>query len=69
MSYADLFDIVRTEMETPSQLIEHVGGRILEHIFNSYPEVENITLEIIKENPPMGADSEGAGIRIEAARE
>ena len=69
VSYADLFDIVRTEMETPSQLIEHVGGRILEHIFSSYPEVENITLEIIKENPPMGADSEGAGIRIEAARD
>lgn len=69
VSYADLFDIVRSEMEIPSKLIEHVGGRILEHIFRTYPEVEAVTLEITKENPPMGADCNGAGIRIEARRE
>lgn len=68
VSYADLYDIVRKEMEIPSKLIEHVGGRILKNIFHSYPEIQSVSLEIIKENPPMGADAESVGIRIQASR-
>lgn len=68
VSYADLFDIIKEEMNIPSKLLEHAGGRILEHIFREYPEIEHLHLEITKENPPMGADSLGAGIIIEAAR-
>lgn len=66
VSYADLFEIIRQEMGIPSRLIEHAGGRILSHIFRSYPEVKAARIEIIKENPPMGADCEGAGIIITA---
>lgn len=69
VSYAALFDIIRQEMAIPSRLIEHVGGRILKHIFQSYPEIKAVRIEIIKENPPMGADCEGAGITMEATRE
>lgn len=66
VSYADLFEIVRREMENPSRLIEHVGGRILNNIFQTYPEIKRVRIEINKENPPMGADCEGTGIIITA---
>lgn len=67
VSYADLFEIIRREMEIPSRLIEHLGGRILNHIFHAYPEITGARIEITKENPPMGADCQGAGIIITAS--
>lgn len=66
VSYADLYEIIRREMEIPSRLIEHLGGRILSHIFRTYPEITGARIEITKENPPMGADCREAGIIITA---
>lgn len=68
-SYADLFEIVKHEMSIRSKLIEHVGGRILKSIFEKLPDVQAVKLYITKENPPMGADCNGAGICIEASRD
>ncbi len=68
VSYADLFDIVREEMNIPSALLEHVAGRILNRIFNRFETVTALQLSITKENPPMGADCQGAGIEIKAHR-
>jgi dihydroneopterin aldolase len=68
VSYADLFLIIKEEMATPSRLLEHVAGRILERIFREQPMITKVRLEILKENPPMGADCRGAGVRVCAAR-
>lgn len=68
LSYADLLDIVKREMEQPSNLVEHVAGRIVRTIERTFPRAESIDLEILKENPPMGADSHGAGIELHAVR-
>lgn len=69
ISYADLFDLVKGEMATPSRLLEHVAGRICRAIFLRFPTAAAIHLEILKENPPMGADSAGAGVSLDATRE
>ena len=68
VSYANVFDVIKKEMATPSKLLEHVGGRIITTLFRSFPTVTKIKLRIIKENPPMGADCKGAGIEIEETR-
>ncbi|MBR2155299.1 MAG: dihydroneopterin aldolase [Bacteroidaceae bacterium] len=65
VSYAEVCDVVRREMAVPSQLLEHVGGRIVKALHRQFPEVKAIKLRIIKDNPPMGADLQGAGIEIE----
>ena len=64
VSYADIFETIKREMEIPSKLIEHVGGRIATAIVNKFPIVSSVRLKILKENPPMGADCRGAGIEI-----
>ncbi len=64
VNYADLCELVRREMEVPSKLLEHVAGRIIRQIQHYYPEVERVELELAKENPPMGVNSQGAGIRL-----
>ena len=52
----------------PSKLLEHVGGRIVKTIFSTFSDVSRVKLQIVKENPPFGADCKGAGIEIEEFR-
>ena len=65
ISYAEVCEVVRREMAIPSQLLEHVGGRIVKALQQQIPEIKAIRLKLIKDNPPMGADLQGAGIEIE----
>ena len=69
ISYAALFDLVKSEMTIPSRLLEHVAGRICTAIFHRFPTATSVHLEILKENPPMGADCPAAGISLDVARE
>lgn len=65
ISYADVYEIIKREMAIPSKLLEHAGGRIVNAIHDELPNVKRIRLRLMKENPPMGADLESAGIEIE----
>ena len=64
ISYAALFELVAGEMRIPSKLLEHVAGRMAHAIMSAYPAVSSIDLEIVKQNPPMGADCAGASVEI-----
>jgi dihydroneopterin aldolase len=64
LNYATLFDLVKREMDVPSQLLEHVAGRIVKAITESFPAVTSVDLELVKQNPPMGADGDGAGVEV-----
>lgn len=64
LNYAELYQIVRREMLIPSRLLEHAAGRIGRSIIEAMPLVEELTVELTKKNPPMGADCDGAGVRL-----
>ena len=64
LNYAELCQIVQYEMSVPSQLLEHVAGRIARSVFARYPEATGLDLWLTKQNPPMGADCDGAGVEI-----
>ncbi|MBR3471251.1 MAG: dihydroneopterin aldolase [Prevotella sp.] len=64
LNYAELFEIINKEMQTPSSLLEHVAGRIGESIFRHFAQVSSVWLTIAKKNPPMGADSDGAAVEV-----
>jgi dihydroneopterin aldolase len=64
LNYAELYALVKAEMEIPSRLLEHVVGRIAQKINERFPLVSSIDLKITKKNPPMGADCNGAGVQL-----
>lgn len=64
LNYADIYNIMKREMGKPSQLLEHVAGRIAKALFEEYPEIEELTLDITKLTPPMGAECGGACVEI-----
>lgn len=64
LSYAEVYELVKCEFKQPSALLEHVAGRIVDRLLQRMPAIQSIDLTIIKENPPMGADCDGAGVEI-----
>lgn len=53
MNYQLLYDIVQREMAIPSDLLEHVAGRIRKAIIEVFPN-SKITVAVSKKNPPLG---------------
>ena len=68
VNYAEVHQVIMAEMAVPSKLLEHVGGRIVEKLFQQFPTLEEIELHLSKRNPPMGADIESAGIELHCSR-
>ena len=64
LNYAVLYEVVQAEMMKPSNLLEHLAGRIADAIVKRFPQVTSIDLELMKQNPPMGADCDGAAVEI-----
>lgn len=64
LNYAEVYQKVREEMTVPSKLLEHVAGRIAHRLFSDFPEIQKLQLSITKVNPPMSADSDGAGVEV-----
>ena len=63
ISYADIYDVIKTEMMKPSDLIEHVAGRILKRLIENWPQLDSIYLKGSKLNPPLpGEVAKASGI-------
>lgn len=68
VSYAEVYETVKEEMERPSQLLEHVAGRIAQRLFKEFPQIDGLELKVKKRNPPMGADIASAGVELSLDR-
>ena len=69
LNYADLYEVVQHEMLIPSDLLEHLSGRIGQAVMDAFPQISEVNLSVVKLNPPMGADCKGAGIELHITRE
>lgn len=68
LNYQLVYDLVKTEMQIPSKLIEHVGHRIAEKVFCSFTQVSALKLKVSKLNPPLGAKVEAVSFEIEKSK-
>ena len=68
INYAELFELVKSEMAIPSKLLEHVAGRIGQHAMKRFERIMTLTVKVTKENPPMGADCKGASVELTMTR-
>lgn len=63
LNYAEAYRVVRQVMTgSPCQLLERVAYLMGEQLMRRYPQIIALQVDIRKENPPMGADSDGAGV-------
>lgn len=68
LNYAMVYDIVKEEMSISSKLVEHVAGRIAQHLMKQFAVISAVQVRITKLNPPMGAQCAGAGVEVEMTR-
>lgn len=54
VNYQLIYNVIKEEMEIPSNLLEHVGGRILSRIRKEFPSLAYAEISIAKMNPPIG---------------
>ena len=64
LNYSQVYEAVKQEMETPSNLLEYVAGRIVQSLNDHFPDITSIDLKLTKLNPPMGADGCSASVEI-----
>lgn len=69
VSYADVYEVLKEQMNVPSKLLEHVLGRINDALYAAFPKVQGIRIELIKCTPPIGADTNGASVVIASTRD
>ena len=54
VNYGEIYEIVKAEMEVPSELLEHVAGRIVKAIAARFPEFVRFSVRVSKRRPPVG---------------
>lgn len=53
VNYALIYDVVAEEMAKPSDLLEHVAGRIVKALEAGFPEFVNFSVRVSKKRPPV----------------
>lgn len=68
LNYQQVYNVVRKEMALPSKLIEHVGERISEAVFSTFPQIVELNVQLTKLNPPLGGKVEKVSIELNKKR-
>ena len=53
LNYAEIYDVVAAEMAVPSELLEHVAGRIVKALAEKFPQLESFSVRVSKRRPPV----------------
>lgn len=64
LNYQEVYDVVKREMETSSELIENVARRIYDAVLFEFDEIKTLKLSLSKLNPPLGGDVESVKIEL-----
>lgn len=54
VNYQKAYQIVKTQMEKKSYLLENIAGRILDALYAEMSGIKKATVKVSKMNPPMG---------------
>ena len=65
LNYAEVVDVVKEVMTTPSRLLERVAYRIYETLLHRWPDIEGGSITVRKLTPPIPAQLKDVAITIE----
>lgn len=64
VNYAAVVWLIQEEMAKSSQLLEHVAGRIVNHLHQCWDQIQAVDLRIAKLSPPIEADVAQCAVRV-----
>lgn len=68
VNYETLYAIAKEETEKPAQLLEHLGERIVQRIFEQFRQAVGVKITVRKYNPPIGGICRAAEIILRRTR-
>lgn len=54
LNYVSVYKLVKEQMKQNSDLLEHLNKRIIDSIYDHFPQIIKATAKVSKMNPPMG---------------
>jgi dihydroneopterin aldolase len=68
INYQEVYYLVKEQMQQRSHLIEHVARRILNALFDQFPELNAATIRLSKKNPPIGGKLDSVSVEMKQQR-
>ena len=68
VNYAEVYEVIQKVMSEPCHLLERVAWCVSEALLSRFSRLDAVEVSITKLNPPMGADCDGAEVKIKVAR-
>ena len=65
IDYQAVYGMIKEEMNISSNLLEHVGRRILDRLFRDFPAAEAARIKVSKLNPPIGGQATSVSLSLE----
>ena len=63
LNYAEVYGLVKKEMLIRSHLLEHICRRILNSLFEHFPQLHSAEVCVSKLNPPIGGKMQSVSVR------
>lgn len=65
LNYQTAYEIIAREMMKRSHLLEHVGQRMLNALYETFPQLTYAKIKISKMNPPLGGKIGSTSVTLE----
>lgn len=66
LNYQKVYAMIKDEMENKkSHLLENIGRRIINRLYDNFEGIEKLKLKISKMNPPMGGQINSVSLTLE----
>lgn len=65
VNYAEVCRVIADEMSVPSQLLEHVAGRIIVALQQKFPQIDGGSVTVTKEKPPIPGEVDEVSVTVE----
>lgn len=69
INYESLYKIIRHVMSEPTKLLEHLGKRIIDTVFEEFQQVSSVEVKVSKYNPPVGGICQRASVSLKENRQ
>lgn len=65
LSYQTAYEVIAKEMMQNSHLLENVATRMINCLYNSFPQLKYAKIKISKLNPPIGGKINNTSVTLE----
>lgn len=69
VDYADVYKVIREEMDKPANLMENVAWRMVKGIAEKFPQFIRFQVTLSKHNPPVGGACQWSRVTVSYPQE